>query len=45
MSAQEPLLDKIQNYNATVAVLGLGYVGLPFAIVFGEADTTSSALI
>jgi len=31
------LLDKIQNTTATVAVLGLGYVGLPLAVCAAKA--------
>ncbi len=31
------LIKKFQDYSASVAVLGLGYVGLPFATVFAEA--------
>jgi len=31
------LIKKIQDHTANVAVLGLGYVGLPFAVVFAEA--------
>ncbi len=31
------LLKKIQDRTARVAVLGLGYVGLPLAVVFAEA--------
>ena len=31
------LIEKLQNKSAQVAVLGLGYVGLPFAVVFAEA--------
>jgi UDP-N-acetyl-D-glucosamine dehydrogenase len=34
---KETLLEKLQNKTAKVAVLGLGYVGLPFATVFAEA--------
>ena len=34
---KETLLSKLQNRTARVAVLGLGYVGLPFATVFAEA--------
>lgn len=30
------LEDKIRNRSATVAVVGLGYVGLPLAVAFGE---------
>ena len=36
-SPKEILLEKLQNKTAKVAVLGLGYVGLPFATVFAEA--------
>lgn len=31
------LLDKILNRSATVGIIGLGYVGLPLLIRFGEA--------
>ncbi len=31
------LLEKIQNRKATVGIIGLGYVGLPLLIRFGEA--------
>jgi UDP-N-acetyl-D-glucosamine dehydrogenase len=31
------LLTSLNNHNAKVAVLGLGYVGLPLAVVFAEA--------
>jgi UDP-N-acetyl-D-glucosamine dehydrogenase len=34
------LIKKLQDYSAKVAVLGLGYVGLPFATVFAEAGYT-----
>jgi len=30
------LLEKIQNRSAQVAVVGLGYVGLPLALRFSE---------
>jgi UDP-N-acetyl-D-glucosamine dehydrogenase len=33
----EALLEKIQSRSATVGVIGLGYVGLPLALVFEEA--------
>jgi UDP-N-acetyl-D-glucosamine dehydrogenase len=29
--------QKLKDKNAKVAILGLGYVGLPLAVVFGEA--------
>ncbi len=34
---KEVLLKKIQDRTARVAILGLGYVGLPLAVVFAEA--------
>ena len=34
------LIRKFKDYSAHVAVLGLGYVGLPFATVFAEAGFT-----
>jgi UDP-N-acetyl-D-glucosamine dehydrogenase len=37
MSIKKELLKKLENRTASVAVLGLGYVGLPFATVFAEA--------
>jgi UDP-N-acetyl-D-glucosamine dehydrogenase len=38
------LTKKLQNYSAKVAVLGLGYVGLPFATVFAEAGFTVTGI-
>jgi len=35
--SQKPILEKIQDRSAKVAILGLGYVGLPLAVVFAEA--------
>jgi UDP-N-acetyl-D-glucosamine dehydrogenase len=41
MSAiKNDLIKKFQDYSANVVVLGLGYVGLPFATVFAEAGFT-----
>lgn len=37
MTIKESLIKKLQDKSAEVAVLGLGYVGLPLAVVFGEA--------
>jgi UDP-N-acetyl-D-glucosamine dehydrogenase len=34
---QSELLNRLQDRTARVAVLGLGYVGLPLAVVFAEA--------
>jgi UDP-N-acetyl-D-glucosamine dehydrogenase len=31
------LMDRMKNHEAVVSVLGLGYVGLPLAVVFAEA--------
>ena len=31
------LLQSLKDHSATVAILGLGYVGLPLAVVFAEA--------
>jgi UDP-N-acetyl-D-glucosamine dehydrogenase len=40
MTAHEVLLRKIQDRKATVAVVGLGYVGLPLAVEFAKAGFT-----
>ena len=37
MTAHDVLLRKIQDRKATVAVVGLGYVGLPLAVEFAKA--------
>src|SRR6185369_2628915 len=37
MSAKEVLIRKLKDKNAQIAILGLGYVGLPLAVVFAEA--------
>jgi len=37
MSTKETLIKKLKEKEARVAILGLGYVGLPLAIVFAEA--------
>jgi len=34
---QQSLLERLQNKTAKVAILGLGYVGLPLATIFAEA--------
>jgi len=31
------LLERIENRTATIGIVGLGYVGLPLAVVFSEA--------
>ncbi|HEU0297349.1 MAG TPA: nucleotide sugar dehydrogenase [Anaerolineales bacterium] len=37
MSIKEDLIKRLRNKEAKVAILGLGYVGLPLAVVFAEA--------
>ncbi len=37
MTHKQTLLTKFQTRNAHVAVIGLGYVGLPLAVAFAEA--------
>lgn len=37
MSTKDTLIKNLQAKKARVAILGLGYVGLPLAVVFGEA--------
>lgn len=37
MSTKEALIQKLREKKANIAILGLGYVGLPLAVVFGEA--------
>jgi UDP-N-acetyl-D-glucosamine dehydrogenase len=37
MSAKEVLIKKLKDKKAKIAILGLGYVGLPLAVVFAEA--------
>jgi len=37
MTTKETLIKKLKDKNAKVAILGLGYVGLPLAVVFAEA--------
>ncbi|MBZ0300452.1 MAG: UDP-N-acetyl-D-glucosamine dehydrogenase, partial [Anaerolineae bacterium] len=36
MSVKDALLDKIAQHDATVGVVGLGYVGLPLAVAFAQ---------
>ena len=37
---QETLQKKLEERSAKIVVLGLGYVGLPLAVVFAEAGFT-----
>jgi UDP-N-acetyl-D-mannosaminuronate dehydrogenase len=34
---KDSLIKELKDKKARVAILGLGYVGLPLAVVFGEA--------
>ncbi len=44
MSDNKLLVDKLVQRNANVVVLGLGYVGLPLAILFAEAGFSVSGV-
>ena len=37
MTTKDTLIRALQEKKAQIAILGLGYVGLPLAVVFGEA--------
>ncbi|HEY2980327.1 MAG TPA: nucleotide sugar dehydrogenase, partial [Anaerolineales bacterium] len=37
MTTKDTLVEKLYDKSAKIAILGLGYVGLPLALVFGEA--------
>src|SRR5262245_24506675 len=37
MTTKETLIQKLKSKEARVGILGLGYVGLPLAVVFAEA--------
>jgi len=36
-SVKEALINSLQDHSARIGILGLGYVGLPLAVAFGEA--------
>lgn len=36
MSIKENLIQKLQNKTARIGILGMGYVGMPLAVVFAE---------
>ncbi len=44
MNTKEILLEQLRQKKARVAVLGLGYVGLPLAVVFAEAGFTVTGI-
>ncbi|MCL4528339.1 MAG: 3-hydroxyacyl-CoA dehydrogenase NAD-binding domain-containing protein, partial [Chloroflexi bacterium] len=37
MNTKETLINKLQNKSAKIGILGMGYVGMPLAVVFAEA--------
>jgi UDP-N-acetyl-D-glucosamine dehydrogenase len=37
MSTKETLIKKLQDKTAKIGILGMGYVGMPLAVVFAEA--------
>ncbi len=37
MSTKETIIKKLKDKNVRIGILGLGYVGLPLAVVFSEA--------
>ena len=44
MDITQDLISKLQSKKARVAVLGLGYVGLPLAVVFAESGFTVTGI-
>ncbi|MCL4559642.1 MAG: nucleotide sugar dehydrogenase [Chloroflexi bacterium] len=43
-TVQHTLMQRLSDHTARVAVVGLGYVGLPLAVVFAEAGFTVSGI-
>ena len=37
MTTKDTLIQKLQNKTARIGILGMGYVGMPLAVVFAEA--------
>ncbi|MCK5438774.1 MAG: UDP-N-acetyl-D-glucosamine dehydrogenase, partial [Gemmatimonadetes bacterium] len=37
MTLRKDLQERIESREAVVGIIGLGYVGLPLAVAFGEA--------
>jgi UDP-N-acetyl-D-glucosamine dehydrogenase len=44
MSTKEALINKMNDKTARIAIMGLGYVGLPLAVVFAEAGFTVTGI-
>ncbi|HSQ27702.1 MAG TPA: nucleotide sugar dehydrogenase [Anaerolineales bacterium] len=43
-SSKQKLINRLQDRTAKVGILGLGYVGLPLAVVFAEAGYTVTGI-
>ena len=43
-TSRQILIDQLRDRSARVAILGLGYVGLPLAVVFAEAGFTVTGI-
>ena len=37
MPIKQTLIEKLEDKSAQIAIMGLGYVGLPLAVVFADA--------
>jgi len=44
MDYQKQLIERFENKTAHIGILGLGYVGLPLAVVFAEAGFTVTGI-
>jgi UDP-N-acetyl-D-glucosamine dehydrogenase len=44
MNTKDTLIKKMKDKSARVAILGMGYVGLPLAVVFAEAGFTVTGI-
>jgi UDP-N-acetyl-D-glucosamine dehydrogenase len=44
MNTKQTLINKMHDKSARIAILGLGYVGLPLAVVFAEAGFTVTGI-
>jgi UDP-N-acetyl-D-glucosamine dehydrogenase len=44
MTTKETLISQLKNKTARIAVMGMGYVGLPLAVVFAEAGFTVTGI-
>jgi UDP-N-acetyl-D-glucosamine dehydrogenase len=44
MTIKSALLEKLQKKTARIGILGMGYVGLPLAVVFAEAGFTVTGI-